>query len=177
MKIACLGWGSLIWKPGLLPVSPEWRSDGPLLPVEFARVSDGGELATCLSADAQPLPVLWCLLGTDCLTEASDALRVREGIPAERCDGTGTIVVHGAGEGVLASWARSVQVDAVIWTALPPRSADTEGRIPSREEALQYLLNLTGEEREHAMDYLRRVPAQIDTPYRRYFADALSSSF
>ena len=27
MKIACLGWGSLIWKSGALPVAGEWQTD------------------------------------------------------------------------------------------------------------------------------------------------------
>ena len=28
MKIACLGWGSLIWKAGALPVASQWHHDG-----------------------------------------------------------------------------------------------------------------------------------------------------
>ncbi|MDU1189996.1 MAG: hypothetical protein E6990_18890 [Enterobacter sp.] len=54
MKIACLGWGSLIWKSGALPVAGEWQTDGPSLPVEFCRVSDGGELATAICMNALP---------------------------------------------------------------------------------------------------------------------------
>ncbi len=33
MKIVCLGWGSLIWKPGDLKCNPEWQADGPVLPI------------------------------------------------------------------------------------------------------------------------------------------------
>jgi len=36
-KIACIGWGSLIWDPRDLLVQREWFKDGALLPVEFAR--------------------------------------------------------------------------------------------------------------------------------------------
>lgn len=43
MRIACLGWGSLIWNPKDLPIvnrNPEqWFTSGPVLPIEFARES------------------------------------------------------------------------------------------------------------------------------------------
>jgi len=44
MKIAILGWGSLIWDARLLSINTTlfdngWSSDGPDLPIEFSRVS------------------------------------------------------------------------------------------------------------------------------------------
>jgi hypothetical protein len=44
MRIACVGWGSLVWDPRDLPVKGAWRPDGPRLPIEFARQSDNGRL-------------------------------------------------------------------------------------------------------------------------------------
>lgn len=34
-EIAFLGWGSLCWNPGSLPIAGEWRSGGPTLPLEY----------------------------------------------------------------------------------------------------------------------------------------------
>jgi hypothetical protein len=44
MRIAILAWGSLIWNPRYLPLASEWVLGGPVLPIEFARVSADGRL-------------------------------------------------------------------------------------------------------------------------------------
>lgn len=166
MRIACLGWGSLIWKPDGLPVAGEWCQDGPALPIEFCRVGDGGELATALCINAPPVPVMWAELRTLDLFEACAALRERESIPDERVDGVGMLVSTPYSPGKLAEWALAHKLDAVIWTALPPRYLHTEGWIPTCEDAMAHLSGLTGKTAQHAYDYIRRVPVQIETPYR-----------
>jgi len=173
MKIACLGWGSLIWKSGSLPVAGEWQTDGPLLPVEFSRVSDGGELATAICMNAPAVPVLWAWLNAETLSVACQALREREGIPEERCDGIGSLLIAGRHTGLLSRWAAERGIEAVIWTGLPPRSASLEGRLPTVDEAIAWLDSLSGEARQHARDYIDRVPEQIDTPYRRVIKEVL----
>ena len=45
--IVCLGWGSLIWRPGDLPVV-DWRDDGPAVSVEFVRESQDRRLTLVL---------------------------------------------------------------------------------------------------------------------------------
>lgn len=173
MKIACLGWGSLLWKPEQLPVKGGWMQDGPSVPVEFCRVGETGELATAICLNAAPLPVLWAWLEPDELAVARCALRVREGIPASRADGIGSLIVTGQPTGLLAEWAQVRGIDALIWTALPAKIDSVEGKIPSVEEAIAYLSGLDGEKRHHARRYMERVPAQLATPYRRKIVQAL----
>lgn len=44
MNIAILGWGSLIWDKRDLPIVGDWQAGGPVLPIEFSRVSGDGRL-------------------------------------------------------------------------------------------------------------------------------------
>jgi len=176
LKIACLAWGSLIWKPDELPVAGEWYADGPALPIEFCRIGDGGELATAICINAAPVNVFWAELSADSLPEAVAALRVREAIPAERRDGVGILLNPQITPGVISEWALDRRLDAVIWTALPPRYQHQEGLIPSCEQALAHLSSLKGEVAEHAFAYIRQVPAQLETPYRQQLQTCISSA-
>lgn len=173
MRISCLGWGSLIWKPGVLPVEGKWHQDGPHLPIEFTRIGDGGELATAACLNADPVPVLWAWLAVDELATACRLLKEREAIPEQRIDGIGSLIVTKKPVGMLAEWAQARSIDAVIWTGLPPRCNHIENRVPSLQAALAHLDGLEGEAREHARDYINRVPGQIDTAYRRAIAERL----
>ncbi|MDO7896938.1 hypothetical protein [Pseudomonas citrulli] len=101
------------------------------------------------------------------MEDACAALRRREQIPEDRRDGIGVLRTSKMAVGTIAEWARARQLDAVIWTALPPRFNGMEGQVPSADEAIAYLANLTGEARDHAREYIRMTPEQIDTPYRR----------
>lgn len=170
MKIGCLGWGSLIWKPGDLKVAGEWHSDGPAVPIEFSRVADGGELATAICLGVPTVDVLWARLANMSLEQACSDLASREGIPKQRTDGVGTLMVHDdARVDGLNKWALDRGLDAVIWTALPPRYQNIENRIPTAYQALRYLESLGPEDQAHARSYIEQVPEQIRTPYRNLF--------
>ncbi|MDF2792400.1 hypothetical protein ACLEJW_05455 [Pseudomonas sp. SMSB3] len=174
MKIGCLGWGSLIWRPGQLRLGGDWSDEGPRVPVEFSRVSDGGELATAIYLGAEPVRVFWAALATHSLEHAYNELAHREGVPTHRTDGIGVLMVHDDdGYDSLNRWALSQGLDALIWTALPPRFMNLENRIPNAREALMYLESLDTITQEHARQYIENVPAQIGTAYRRMFAERL----
>ncbi len=167
--IACLAWGSLLWKPGPLPLASEWRLDGPWLPLEFARVSDGGELSIVLCEQAPSAPSHWAYLKVDSPEEARELLRQREQIDPRRQDWIGSLVLgkdDSAAHPLIAAWAEARGLAAVVWTALPPRFGEQEGRLPSAEEAIAYLDRLRGKDRDHAESYVRQVPSAFRTPYR-----------
>ena len=178
MKVVCLAWGSLVWKPSVLPISGSWNLGGPTLPIEFARVGDGGELATVL-CEGHPLsPVRWARLDCKDVATARRLLARREEIRDIRPDGVGTVTIASTpgpllGSQVIVHWARlQGDIDAVIWTALPPRFDGVEGLVPTPAQAAIYLRQLTGEVRGHAEDYVRRVPEEIQTDNRKALSSA-----
>ncbi len=175
MKIACLGWSSLIWKHGVLPVVSQWQSDGPRLPIEFAREGDNGELATVICPSASDQTSWWAMLAASDLGRAREFLRQREGIETSKPTWIGDTQTD-AGSAIgskVRAWGASKRLDAVIWTALPPRTNGVDGKAPSASEAVAYLSALSGDERAHAEQYVRRVPASIATANRSAIEAAL----
>ena len=171
--IACIGWGSLIWDPQDLPAHNHWFEDGPLVPVEFARESKGGRITLVIVPDARPVRSLWTLMDTQSINDACDQLAQREGITGsvDECIGRWpeptTYCIPG-----IAEWAREKQIDAVIWTALPPGLKRREGK-PDAQDVIDHLRALPEAKRDKAEDYIRLAPAQIDTEYRRLISEQL----
>ncbi len=178
-RIACLAWGSLVWDPRGLPHLPPWKRDGPAARVEFARQSRDGRITLVLEARGDPVPLLWAEMPGD-LEPSLLALRDREGITPP--DWRSSIGCWRAGEAApaaipdLPAWAGLRGLGAVIWTALGPRYETRSMELlacPPLDWVLAHLDGLRGEARVRAETYVRRAPAQIDTPYRRAIAALL----
>lgn len=173
MVIGCLAWGSLVWDPRELPVQGKWFEDGPLLSVEFARQSSDGRLTLVLVPTETKVRSLWALLSVATIAEAREALRRREGVLEKNREKHiavwSSTDPHDPEPSGISAWARALRLDAVVWTALPPRFGGDDGRVPSVEEAVRSLRELPHEQRRHAERYIRMAPRQVDTPYRRRF--------
>ncbi|MGD9713047.1 MAG: hypothetical protein AB7V46_13390 [Thermomicrobiales bacterium] len=174
MKIACLGWGSLVWHPGNLPLSCKWKKDGPALPIEFARESSRSRITLIISDVPDTVVSLWALMSVDTLDAAKFALAKREDVPDEyiqysigwwrKLDGAS----HGRGADVIAKWAPAYDLDAVVWTNLKPGFKKGAKTVPPYADVLKYFQGLI-ERGEHAPaeEYVRKAPEQVMTPYRR----------
>ena len=170
MKLACLGWGSLVWDPRGLPVVGPWFEDGPFMPVEFTRKSNDGRITLVCDDQAAPLRVLWAQMQVPDLHAARLALRDREGINAEQWEHLVPAWISGEDDpkGFLgiSAWAHSVGLEGVVWTGLGHKFNDNTGR-PTVGEIISYLDGLRRPVRVKAEQYVRRTPTQIDTEYRR----------
>ncbi|SFG46549.1 hypothetical protein SAMN05443635_1201 [Roseobacter denitrificans OCh 114] len=169
-RFACLGWGSLIWEPGGLPVSHEWREDGPKMPLEFARKSNDGRMTLVVCERGTVCPTLWNTLSSTSLEEARQALAKREGLPSTKNSafwtGDGSSDHHGAE--LVEAWANKLGFAGVVWTGLPSKSPITEQNNdhPSIEDVISHLVGLSGHSAARAEEYVRRAPDQIATAYR-----------
>ena len=195
MIIGCLGWGSLIWNPRELPVGGKWFEDGPFLPVEFARKSSRGRLTLVIvPQQVECARSLWALFSVSDVAVAREALRAREGVGKNAADhikswsaaptltpASPMKVVRAEPAGAdpinrtIGEWARRLGLDAVLWTGLPPGDFGDppSKRAPTEQEALAYLTERPDSERQEAEEYIRRAPLQVDTPFRRVFAEKL----
>lgn len=169
-RFACLGWGSLIWEPGELPLSHEWRKDGPKLPLEFARISLDGRVTLVVCKQGTVCPTLWNTLSSTSLGRAREALAIREDLPSTRnaafWSGSGASDHYGTE--LVGAWAIKQGFAGVVWTGLPPKSpvTDQNDDYPSIEDVISHLSSLEGHSATRAEEYVRKAPNQIATAYR-----------
>ena len=151
MKIACIGWGSLIWRPEGLPIHDKWFEDGPILPIEFSRHSADDRMTLIIDEQAQPNRTLWALMTTAILNEAIEALKQREGskktevihyITADTEQATGVKIE-------VLKWLKTMNLDAAIWTGFS-YSDKTNKQRPTINYVLNHLKNLEHSKRKNA---------------------------
>ncbi len=81
MKIAVLGWGSLLWDPRDLRLATPFELPGPSLPIEFCRVSKNRRLTLIIDETFGTLCRTYSATSIcNNLSEAVENLRVREGM-------------------------------------------------------------------------------------------------
>jgi hypothetical protein len=86
-------------------------------------------------------------MATDNLVNAKKSLLIREGIPESKLETLiGTVLsteeTNNDIKLVIRNWARSLNLDSVIWTDLSPKFLSIDKRIPTIEEALAHLNSL-----------------------------------
>jgi len=181
MRVAIIGWGSLIRCPGNLTLGSKWHRGGPEIPIEFARASGGKRLTLIVYPKADPQPTFWALSGCEKLEEAQNELRRREGIGRKHAgwihaiDDTGEFRGHDRASPArvhIAEWLRArTDVDAAVWAGLGPEwPADVEDSfgVYSMQAAISFLKDLQERGIHHGAElYVRHVPPEVDTPLRR----------
>ncbi len=174
MKIAILGWGSLIWNPGELPLVGGWETGGPVLPVEFSRASGDGRLTLVIDpSHGEPISVRFVRSAREELSDAISDLRAREKTVSRRIgfvdlrDGTENCTAFPAMARRIRDWARATGFDAVVWTDLSSNFEEEIGASFSVERAEQYLKSLQRTVAERAREYIEKAPEEVNTPLRR----------
>lgn len=178
LKIAVLGWGSLIANPNgdastgqrPLRIAGVFHPSGPVLPLEFSRISNDGRLTLVVDPrNGTMCETLYAMSAMPNLDSATQNLAEREGTPLRH--------VHFVARGEdhtddsihrsISEWRVKNQLSAVIWTGLPPKFSFHHFTEFSTEAAIAYLKSLTGETRKKSLNYIATAPATIQTPLRR----------
>ena len=179
MKIAILGWGSLLWQPKDLQFDKEigWSENGPMLPIEFARISKDGRLTLVIVKDlkdVKEVKTYFAISNYKTLEEAVLNLAVREGSGREQIGSydksKDTFSKKVFFDKNILEWINNTDIDAVIWTNLEEKwdIKNEDGKVIKivPDERVDYLKNLKNHKRALAEEYIRRTPTQIDTHYR-----------
>ena len=178
VRIALLGWGSLLWEGGNTfdDWHEPWQCDGPSLRIEFSRVSTsrGGALTLVIDPEnGVPVRVAWCLSRRQTIGEAIEDLRKREQTKTQhvgRIAADGQAQCHdGESHQAIHTWAAERELAGVVWTDLRSNFA-TKRREPfSIDAAMRYLKSLEGESRMKAVEYFQQAPSFVQTPLRDAF--------
>ena len=182
MKIAILAWGSLVWDPRDLQLAAEFAPNGPLLPIEFCRVSSDGRLTLALDETYGAVCKTYSAPSAiQSLDGAIEDLILREGAPdasevgfvEPASDQQGDIAMqrHPKAVAAIAAWAASNGYDAAIWTALKSNfdEPDKGGEPFSVTAAIRYLEALESRDAARfaeALAYIRDAPTEVETPVR-----------
>lgn len=175
MKIAILGWGSLIWQPKELNYNKEfgWKDDGPYLPIEFARISNNGRLTLVITENDTEVQTLYTLSNYKTTEEAVLDLAVREGAGRKSIgfyDKTKKEFsdLNFPFRDKIIEWVDRTDFDAVIWTNLE------ENWEEKTKDRIEYLKSLKGTTSALAEEYIRKTPEQIRTNLRQEIATQLN---
>jgi len=170
MQIAIIGWGSLIWCPGSMRMRILWRRDGPLLPVEYARISKDGRLTLVIHPGCGNQTTLWAVAVAEDIQRARENLREREGTNS-RFIHTGSATgefSEGTPDPVrdaIAKWLEAHHdIQACVWTGLTSNWNEIRKCEFSLADALRYLEELTDSAR--AREYIQNTASQIQTTVR-----------
>jgi hypothetical protein len=182
MKIAVLAWGSLVWDRRELQVATDFEPNGPLLPIEFCRVSGDGRLTLVVDETFGAVCTIHSAPSAiQSLDGAIENLRLREGMPnaqqvgfVETASGSQSDTAmqrHPEAITAIAAWAASNGYDAAIWTALASNfdEPDKGGEPFSVTAAIRYLETLVsrdGAAFTRALAYIRKAPNEVETPVR-----------
>lgn len=181
-KIAVIGWGSLLWDlDDLEPhVEGEWQvAEGPLLPLEFVRVSAKRKMALAVVIDYDHgVPCASSHIQSrrgDVMETVVDLAR-RERAPEDqigyldRSSGAARSRHSSVHEG-MSDWLERSGYDAAVWTDLARNYEEMVGHDYSLHAAIDYLKGLPEASLIEAHRYIESAPANVETPLRAALRD------
>lgn len=179
VRIAILGWGSLLWDTQSAfddQHEDEWCCDGPSLKIEYSRVSQTRKSALTLVLDTKngkACRVAYTLSKRQNPNDAINDVRCREGTTLNNigfyfADNTRQQAREKQTLENIRKWASEKNIDVVIWTDLKSNFQEKSiCRKPfSIEAALCHIRALDTEGMAMAKNYVLLSPSFVNTPLR-----------
>ena len=177
-SVVILGWGSLLWdvRPEFSRFHGAWELDGPILPLEFSRISATRERSLTLvldEANGSPCQVAYARSTRRDPDDVIADLRCREGTllrnvgcyfrDSSRNRSRSSNVFQ-----LVEEWAAARSIDSVVWTDLPSNfESMSEPSCPfSTAAAVSHLRSLPASAKAKAAEYIWRAPDFVSTPLR-----------
>jgi hypothetical protein len=154
-----------------------WIRPGPVLPIEFARVSEDGRLTLVIHPGSPPQQTYWAQSGFDEVQAARRNLKDREGCSLAAIhhfppNDAGRLLPS-AVTAALESWLpKNTDIHAAVWTGLTTNWCEKFQRDFSPDEAVRYLEGLEAERKQasatykRAKEYVQNAPSSIQTEVR-----------
>jgi hypothetical protein len=170
-----------VWDPRDLKIAAGFAPNGPLLPIEFCRISADGRLTLVIDKAVGDLCRTYSAASVfTSLDTAIENLREREtrhaedigfAEPASERQSEIAMERHPQAVASIAAWAASNGYDAAIWTALKSNfdAWDKAGEPFSVTAAIRYVETLKEKDAaafDRALEYIRKAPPEVQTPVR-----------
>jgi len=176
MKIAIIGWGSLIWDPRELPREGIWQEDGPILKIEFSRISRDCRLTLVVDEkNGVEVKTRFVLSPRSGFEDSINDLINREGTIKKWIGYVDIIheknsLSYNPNQAniyeIVQNWCRDKSFDAAVWTALLPNFIDEKELEFSIDNALKYITSLPKSAKSNALKYIQNAPIEVLTPLR-----------
>lgn len=185
MRIAILGWGSLIKEPRELAIDKSigdsgWLNDGPLLPIEFSRISKDKRLTLVIDERGKQVQTLWAISTSNDLITAIENLAARENTPSTRNIGFANLKDGSSSDfsnrweiDQITSWATQKGINGVIWTGLKPNFEEkiaelfNESKVFNLENIKWFVEKLQYDEYLKMRSYIENAPPATNTSLRK----------
>ncbi len=181
MRIAILGWGSLIESLGVLNINlyfgeNGWQTDGPVLPIEFSRISGVHDKLRYLSLVISPSSNwIMTLFAESIYTDLNNAICNLANRESTAFSAIGYFNFDKSKLNSrfssdlfqsLEKWNENKNYNALIWTDLDSNFESIAKRPYTIENVQSYLKSFTIEELKKSIDYIRSAPSQTETQNR-----------
>lgn len=149
MKIGYIAWGSLLWDFTKLRLKSKWKDSKIKLPLNFSRVSDKGKGRLTLVIDnenGKPNSVFLAKTKNTNLNKAINQIKTREKTRKSNIgyvnlidNSSRTKLLNENQIDSLFKLAKKNNLDAIIWTDIPPNFKEITGKKMNVTNALKYI--------------------------------------